>query len=609
MKKLFLIILLFCSFNLFSQSIPTPDSLKLIVEIYHFNDYNSIDTFGIDTSQRHIEIFETPGKSLLPIINLGQIGTPSLPIIFAQRSNFEDFMFLDPYIDFLLKPEELNYYKTNNPYTDFKYIGASKIIEQQTLSFIHTQTFGENNFGLKYEMLTAKDLSSDNQNSSINNLNLWYHKTYKKYDIYAGIFSNKIKKLENGGVIDTPVYNYEAPSYILDNANNVLIYRGLYLNQKYSLSDKFKFRHIFNYKKLSKTFFENSLNNDLGTPMLSSKETYDSVGIISYENTIDAQFLNNLAVLDLSFTNKLQRFYYFRGFLYDLKGEFHTDNVLKLSVSKLKLSTFFFSNTIAEYHLTERKSGDYKLNSQQFIKLGQADSSIVFSFEETIEKQRPGYFYEHYNGNYDYWINSFEKINNFSLTGKINLNKYHFEIGGDFRQYNNYIYFDSVAQPQQLSEKLTITTLWAKKTFYFGPFVSDLNFYWQKSNQPQKVNIPEYIGAGSLYANFPVFKKAANINIGVNLTYTSAFYMYSYKASTGVFYLKNGRLTGTYPFVNLFFTAKVKTAIIILRFDNATALRYDFDNSIIIPQEYSTVENYLTSKFYLRFGVRWWFRN
>ena len=612
MKKIFFLIFILSSLHVFSQNIQQADSSKLIVDIYQFNDYYSLDTFGIDTIQRHIELFDSYNNSLLPIINLGQIGTPSLPIVFSQRTEFEDFMFLNPYNEYLLKPEKLFFYKTNNPYTDIKYIGSSKIYEQQNLDFLHTQSINNSNFGVKYEMITARNLATDNENSSINKLNVWYYQRIKKYSFYSSIFSNKIKRPENGGVSDT-TSSSEYNTFLLQNSNNVMAYRGFYFNQSFDFSKKIKIRHIFNYSKIYRTFLESKPNKILGIPQLSDAKTYDSTGITSYDNTVNFFFKNKIANLGVSYTNKMQTMYFFRGFMYNLSGDFFADNFVTVSATDFK-NSFFSANIIGKYHITSRKSGDFSISSNQRI-IFDADSTqniIVLTLKEDFITSSPGYFYENYNGNFDSWQNSFERIKNFNFTAILNFNKINLEIGGDYRVYDNYIYFDTLAMPQQISNKLYIRTAWLKKTFYLKPFVADINLFWQKTNNQEIVNIPEYIAAGSIYADFSAFKNAAHLNLGININYTSKFYLYNYRPTTGVFYNQNDFLTGNFPVANLFMTAKIKNAIIIVRFDNFSALKYDFEaapTEALSEVHYGTVGRYYLSNFYLRFGVRWWFRN
>ncbi len=604
MKKTYIFLILF--FNLvvaYSQSLssekPVPDSTKLIVEKYQFNKYLSIDTTGIDTAQRHLERFGAYEDDLLPSINLGQIGTPSLPILFKKREQFTNFNFLNPYIEYVLKPNRLSFYKTNNPYSDIKYIGGRKAVEQQNLKFLHTLSFENKNFGLEYELFTAKNLAVDNENSSINKFNIWYFQNIKKYNIYLALYFTKIKRAENGGIINLHDSSYtplEDQQYFFSNVKSLIGYRGIYLNHWFELPNDLIFRHISNVQQKSRIFLEPSLNKEFGPPLISPKETYDSLGVRSMDNTLYLGMLYKNMTLGFSVTNSLQQIYYFRGYLYRLAGEFFTDNYVSFSVSDFKRS-FFSGNLIADYYFLGRRLNDYNIRGQQVIDLSK---NIEFNFEEKVESCLPGFFYEHYNGNYEAWEKFLEKQKNLSFSGKIRLKKLHLELGGDYGIYKNHIFFDSTALPVQLDETIFMSTLWLKKTFYFGPFASDINLYWQKSNKNKITNVPEYVAMSSLYADFPMFKKAVNINFGVNVSYMSRFYMYGYRPTIGQFYLKNEKMTGNYPILNVFLTAKIKNAVVIVRLDHA--------NDYLLGKYFSTVQYYNLSSYYLRFGVRWWFR-
>ena len=62
-----------------------------------------------------------------------------------------------------------------------------------------------------------------------------------------------------------------------------------------------------------------------------------------------------------------------------------------------------------------------------------------------------------------------------------------------------------------------------------------------------------------------------------------------------------GDLVVNYPIANVFVSGKIKSAIIIVRFDHADAmLLYPF---------YSNTEHYHLPYHYLRVGVKWWFKN
>lgn len=579
-----------------------PDSAVLKVTIYKFNQFNTVDTLTLDTTQKHIELFDNFTQDLVPVVNLGQIATPSLPLVFANRKNFDDFVFLSPYHNFLLDPKTSVYFKNNNPYTDLAFLDGPKIREEQNLNVIHTQSFRNDsvNLGLRFNMMTAMNIADNKSNSSINKLSAWYARKFKNYNLFVSIYSNKIKRIENGGIIDT-LSEFDPTNSITfflksEEPANIILYRGYYINHSYNLATNIKVRHIFQYMRISKTFIENQLHEALGTPQLSNSKSYDSIGLRSFDNTFNLSFDKKNKV-GISFTNRIQRAYYFRGYFFNLSGELLSDNYLSANIQNFSLGNLTLS-ALGNFHFIQRKAGDFDEKSE--LKYFFTDS-LYFIFNQSFKKETPDYFLDYYNGNYQSWQNDFSDIISLTAMARFISKKYHFEIGADYRQYTNYIYFDSLISPNQVNSTINVKTLWLRKSFYFGPFVTDLNGYWQQTNANDVLNIPEFVTSGSFYLDVPFAKGALNINLGLNAYFTSSFFAYAYSPSIGTYYQNFKTETGKYPVVDVFLTGKVKSAIIILRFDHA--------NAWLLQNYYQTTEHYHLYHHYLRFGVRWWFKN
>lgn len=607
MKKIIVFILFFNVFLSFSQQNnlhnfgSIPDSSFLDVEIYKFNEYNTVDTLSMDTVQRHLELADNYIKDNLPVVNLGQIATPTLPLVFAKRSNFNDFLFLNPYKNFLFDPNNSSYYKLNNPLTKFTYLDGPKLKEEQFLDAIHTQSFKDDsvNLGLYFNMMTAMNIADNKSNSSVNKLSVWYTRKFKNYQFYASIYSNKIKRIENGGIIDTSDGFDPTNSltfFIKDEPSNIILYRGIYFNQSYNLTKSIKARHIFKYSQISKTFSENNLNDILGLPNLSNDKSYDSVGVRSFDNTFNIT-LDRASKVGVSFTNRFQRAFYFKGYFYNLNGVFLTDNFISGSIQNFKVGNLKLS-ALGNFHFVQRKAGDFEQKATMSYNF--SDSTYII-INQSFNKETPDYFLDFYNGNYQSWENDFKDIVSLTTSARFVVEKFHFEIGADYRQYTNYIYFDSLINPSQFNSTINVRTLWLRKSFYIGAFVTDLNGYWQQTNANNVLNIPEFVTSGSFYFDFPFAKGALNLNVGINAYYTSKFYAYAYSPSIGTFYQNFNTQTGNYPVIDVFLTGKIKSAIIILRFDHA--------NAQLLQTYYQTTEHYHLYYRYLRFGVKWWFKN
>jgi hypothetical protein len=107
----------------------------------------------------------------------------------------------------------------------------------------------------------------------------------------------------------------------------------------------------------------------------------------------------------------------------------------------------------------------------------------------------------------------------------------------------------------------------------------------------------------SFWFDFYMFKKALKVHSGIDVYWNSGFIRYQYNPSIlGFYFFPNDDLAGIYPIANLFFNFKVKRATIFLKFEYFNAY---FDPIVF----YSTVNHYHYPEFYMRYGVRWWFKN
>lgn len=597
MKLYFIIIFSFLYLVSFSQKIDFNDTINLNVATLKFNKFGTLDTVGLDTTRNHLELISNDLDILLPYVNLGQKGTPTMSLVFIERKKFDDFMFFNPYLNSIFLPENSKHFITNKPYTDIEFLGTTKINEQQTLNALTTFTIKEKtNIGLNLRLKTARNLATESENSSLTSLNFWVNHKYKKYEIFATYFSNKIKREENGGFEDSA--DIESTIFFVDNVKNVLNYNGLYINHFYNFSPALIIGHRLEYATISRTFFESSLNNYFGENFISENETYDSTGINNLKNSIDIKFTKKYNIT-LSISNQIQRLYYFKGYFYDLKGELYNSLFSSFSIKNFKL-LFLNINLLTNYYFLERKKGDFDVFLEQNINFNiLGGTNLIIS--ESYTKSKPDFFLENYNGNYDFWNNTFDKINTSSFETKITNNKYNFEAGANFQMINNFVYFNQKGKPIQTKDEQIIKTLWAKTTIKLGVFAADFQYVFQHNSDTITLNIPKHLAATSFYFSFPIFKKAVFIKMGVNINYSSEYYAYTYRPTTGIFYHNFYEKTGNYPILDAFFTAKIGNTTIIVKGEHL--------NAGLLKPFYSTTRHYHIESYYLRFGVKWWFRN
>ena len=86
-----------------------------------------------------------------------------------------------------------------------------------------------------------------------------------------------------------------------------------------------------------------------------------------------------------------------------------------------------------------------------------------------------------------------------------------------------------------------------------------------------------------------------NTQLGVDLTYHTLYYPYSYMPATGRFYRQDQIQAGNYPFMNVFLNFKVKRTTAFFMFDHVNAdlmtenVRYNYYYDTQLSYEYQDV--------------------
>jgi hypothetical protein len=122
---------------------------------------------------------------------------------------------------------------------------------------------------------------------------------------------------------------------------------------------------------------------------------------------------------------------------------------------------------------------------------------------------------------------------------------------------------------------------------------------FQETNREEVLHLPAWFTDQSLYLEKTYFKSALLLALGISANFNSAYYADAFMPSTALFYLQKEKKTGGYVRFDIFANAKIKTARLFLRMENA------LDN--LVERSYYLVPHYPMPGRVLKFGVVWWF--
>lgn len=621
-KNIIIFFLLFVVNPVLSQKV---DSLTNVLKIWKLNDKFEKQQVVDDTSRNMFHVFKPKDKKNISSAHLGNMGSANISEIFVKRVDEYnvDFLFRFPYYIFQESIDNIRFYNTRKPYSEIFYTTASKIKDELTLNFMHTQNVHPRlNFAVDYKLISSKGqyLNQENKLNTFS-FNTNYKSKKERYSMHAGIVYNKFKLQDNGGLIDTAGVDLSSLEANLSNAGTVLYYRNFFISHKYSLGklklinyedtifEKVKpyisFGHHLSYKNQYRNYFdvESSGNGYYRNYFNNTTETYDSLAYSSVTNifrfTTESEFVKKFNFSAFaSVENSIKQFYNFKEYVFKSQRSYYVDDKFTGGVSiypkKIKLSAY------GNIYFSGYRIGDFRVNLAG-QKIFNDSTSSKLSFLLRYTSQKPDFYTNTFYSNHYRWENDFDNRQTTQFSLKFELPLRHFEVGASAVLLNNYIYFGSVSEPQQFDQNITILSAHVKKDFHFRFIHFHNKLIWQKSDKTNVISLPEVAIFHSTYVELN-YKQVLKTHIGFDVYFTTKYTPYSYNPAIGNFYYENTGETGNYPFGSVFINAKIKNrALLFLKFEHA--------NSGIFQELYYFVNHYPVKERTLRFGVRWFFNN
>ena len=117
--------------------------------------------------------------------------------------------------------------------------------------------------------------------------------------------------------------------------------------------------------------------------------------------------------------------------------------------------------------------------------------------------------------------------------------KQNFQAGIKWMVYDNYIYFDNLAFPQQIDASFSLRRFSVSKGFDFKKIGLKGSAFWQPDPQIE-LAVPEIWYNLSAFGRIYIFEKKVMLMPGVDINYNGSFTGVSYFPVNGVYHLKDG---------------------------------------------------------------------
>lgn len=571
-------------------------------------------------------------------VTLGSYGLPFYQVNFFDRVNDPDSYLYIYYYPLMYQPGNYVFMNTQVPFTEavWTYGGARETAEQ-TFRVRHSRNVNRYlNFGLEYDIVYNLGQYSY-QRAVDKDFTLYGSYRGPRYNVYLGTGLNNISSLENGGISDqSQLTTLETRNVAvnlggLNKARNDLKNRNLMLVQRYTVgarpavtkdtansADNTPFRlsgtftHILVLDGNKRTYSDDfPLSGFYDTVYINDKVTLDSLTARAVKNTIRFDFSTDESRLfrlggGVGFRNELFRYSQIIPLPDTLLADtalWHRHNNVLTGKLYNDIGNKFRWTAAGELYLTGYRAGDFNLTGIISKSFNWKKGPAAWNITGGLTNRQPSFWMTKWGSNHFTWNMNQEKEFRVDLGTSFIYPGRNTEIKLNYAIIDNYTDFDTLALPAQYHGGLSAASLHVKKELSAWKFHLLTDLLVQKSSNSSILDLPLVATRTSVFFehlfNFVRSNGQLNTQLGADLTWHSSYYPYSYMPSTGRFYRQEKKLTGNYPFLNIFLNLKIRRTRIFLMLDHV--------NSGFTGYDYYMVPLYPMNVRMFRYGIAWTF--
>lgn len=614
-----------------------------------------VDTMKIDTITSGSHLYNPQYATFPTWHELGNLGFSALPTKWNGISRLNEPHYLKSFRHYTNPENKLIQYQTNKPYALLNYTsGGSKDVNGQLIRAVFARPLVPGvRFTALLDFINSPGLYK-NQSGSQSSFTINIEVDKRRYDLKAGVEILKFILGENGGVRnpgdiieyvpgDTPISLGDAVS-----GTSWTIIQG---RQEFDLFAKAKVDSI---PALDTIAFPIQLDSIAVDSIPSDSLAFETLSNLLPDSVITELETPKPKLFHLFNYQLSERLY---GDKQKLSGTYYSDNLISgdEAVDSMRFRTFDnkigFSHSgvfgdsinwfaqIGAYHvLSSWTSNELSGSFQQFGAFGDArfenmvwlallkskiqllgygigsydvdflvarkDQSDGWDLSMGVRSQmeQPAIFYQVFSGNHDRWFGSFKN----QLEQGVRLNAKHngwrLSAGANINMISNWVYFDTLAIPNQAESTSLLGSVYIKKSFKAGPFRSE-NMLLTQYTAAKEIPLPLIVASSSTYMHhdilFPKTSGKLEIEYGFDVRFCTSYQGYAFRPSSGAFFLQNQQMMGNYPYIDPFFTARVKRTRVFIKWEHV--------NAGLMGYNFFPVLNYPVKERFIKYGVYWHF--
>lgn len=636
-RKAGLLFFIICAgFSAFSNA--PSDTLKPRSEIHWFTEeqlqspFNAVPNI-IDTTITGFQHYDFAHNAGFFFANKGNVGHATRFLQFAPFTghgiNLDDGGLFRGY---RFERAGLRYYRPNHVYSDLFYTtGAAR---EQLFYGMHNQKFHETLFGgFKYQVVNSPGVYN---RSAATTSNIYFTADFqlpnKRYQALGSFISNRFSNQESGGLENRLDFesNRNRDIVFLPRADlrqretainlNHFYLTGFYIGgeKNDSVSERRfinlgRLNHEFSYRRQAFVF------NDPSAPVsfyasepFSKTSTYDSTSVTLIENLVS---WSNFPLTSGRGTFPFNFKIYLKHQLVDVRQPFYgqteagSSNEVQYAMQQDKFSQVIqgvelesdqrrYLSGKAFAHLTLGGYNDEDIGIGTKLILGRPEHKLRLHLSAAFYQQETQYFMSRFYGNYVSWENDFNKQQIGHAQAEFRSGWLSLE--GNFYLLGNMVYMGPQALPLQNTSTFGFANTSIGVKAGIGAFQSRHKIIYQYIGSKHFEQFPRLASYHSLFFDFPLFEKAMDINVGIDLFYNSPYNPMAYMPVVRQFYAQNTFKRDHFFMADVFATIKVQRTRFFLKLQNAGSLLPDS------PVQY-TIPFYPLPGMAIKFGLSWMF--
>lgn len=145
------------------------------------------------------------------------------------------------------------------------------------------------------------------------------------------------------------------------------------------------------------------------------------------------------------------------------------------------------------------------------------------------------------------------------------------QAGINWLVFDNYIYFDTLRHPAQISSSFSLRRFSIDKEFDFSWIGLKANIIWQPDAKDE-LAIPDLIYTAGIYGRLNLFTRKVTVMPGIDITYHDGYHGLSYFPVNGRYHLTNGNSIPDYFRVDAVIGMKIRFLKAFVRMEDLAGL-------------------------------------